>query len=84
MTARSIAATDSLAQTHTPAHVQEPRVRVPLFVSNVSEDEDFGVPPGINSSLCSICYDPDTRTKFMGERVRLVYGGPAQLAGNSW
>eukprot|EP00798_Chlamydomonas_sp_ICE-L_P004428 gene4428-14562_t len=40
------------------------RVRVPIYVPNVSADENFGHPPGVLD--CDICYNPKTRTKFMG------------------
>ena len=45
---------------------------MPIYKSNVSADEDFGLPPGINLTDCPVCYDAATRTKFMGECVGWV------------
>ena len=37
-----------------------------VWVSNVDEDEAFGLPP-INLTICPQCYIAANRTKFWGE-----------------
>ena len=39
---------------------------MPVFQRNVSMQEDFGFPPGVNLSTCPQCYDTSDGSKFMG------------------